>query len=420
MYSIGDADVTTLTRDQLYEMVWKEPPRTVAPRLGISDVALAKRCRKLHIPLPWRGYWREKETGHKPRQPKLPPWPKHLGEEPEAITFHAAPPPGKPPAPRPPEPESVQLQRAYETDPDHQIQVPEQLTDQDRLVKRAARLLKRSGDRSLLRPSEWPCLDIQVTKTSLDRALRVFDAILKAVRSRGWSVTTRSEQPLHTQVTVLDEVISIQLLEKVRQVEKPQPVKRDVYLFSYERYEYQPTGMLTVRLTDGDSFAWQSRTWNDGKRQRIESCLHDIMIGFVELAERRKEARREQERRQREWEENERRRLAAAERHEREKDRREELKRQIASWSRAQEVTVYLNALEETASEIVQREPNGRLARWIRWARIYSNRIDPLTDLDSLPLDPEGYGRAPLDLDAYGKGEPGEGIHASSTGPVEP
>src|SRR4051812_26660435 len=98
---------TTLTRQQVYELIWKEPTRTVAQRLGISDVGLAKTCRRLLIPRPWRGYWREKETGHKPRQPKLIPWPTHMGKEPDAITFRPVPSPSDS-LPRPPEPEAVQ------------------------------------------------------------------------------------------------------------------------------------------------------------------------------------------------------------------------------------------------------------------------------------------------------------------------
>ncbi len=405
----------TLTREQLYELIWEEPASTVAPRLGISDVALAKKCRKLHIPRPWRGYWREKETGHKPRQPKLPPWPKHLGKEPEAVTFHAAPLPGEPAAPRPPEPEAVQQQRAYEADPAHQVQVHEQLTDPDRLVKRAARLLKRPGYRSLLRPSEWPCLDIQVTKTSLDRALRIFDAIVKAVRSRGWAITTRSEQPHHTQITVPDEAISIQLLEKVRQIENS-PLKTDPYHFRHDRYRYEPTGTLTVRLTDGDSFAWQSRTWNDGKRQRIETCLNDIMIGFVELAEKRKKDKREQERRRVEREEEQRRRFLEMERQARERDRQGELTRQLKARSHAQEGRADITALKAAASRRVEQEPDGRLARWIRWAQRFAESVDPLVAVEDLPLDPQGYGKGPLELDIVRRFGPVEEDRTDSTG----
>src|SRR5260370_25819410 len=39
---------------------------------GISDVALAKRCRRLGIPAPGRGYWARVDAGQRPYRPKLP------------------------------------------------------------------------------------------------------------------------------------------------------------------------------------------------------------------------------------------------------------------------------------------------------------------------------------------------------------
>ncbi len=47
----------TYDREKLYEEVWAEPLRAVAPRYGVSDVMLGKVCRELLIPLPGRGYW---------------------------------------------------------------------------------------------------------------------------------------------------------------------------------------------------------------------------------------------------------------------------------------------------------------------------------------------------------------------------
>jgi hypothetical protein len=44
-------------RESLREEVWKDPVRVVARRYGISDVALAKRCKRLGIPVPPRGHW---------------------------------------------------------------------------------------------------------------------------------------------------------------------------------------------------------------------------------------------------------------------------------------------------------------------------------------------------------------------------
>ena len=62
----------TFTREELYRLVWSEPLRTLAKRFGISDVALAKRCRAANIPLPGLGYWAKKEAGKKVFQPALP------------------------------------------------------------------------------------------------------------------------------------------------------------------------------------------------------------------------------------------------------------------------------------------------------------------------------------------------------------
>src|SRR5262245_50789361 len=45
------------SRKELYDLVWSQPMRTLAMGVGISDVALAKHCKKLNVPVPSRGYW---------------------------------------------------------------------------------------------------------------------------------------------------------------------------------------------------------------------------------------------------------------------------------------------------------------------------------------------------------------------------
>jgi hypothetical protein len=61
-----------LTRAELYEKVWATPMRTLSQEFGMSDVGLAKVCRKHKFPVPPVGYWRRKETGYKVTQPRLP------------------------------------------------------------------------------------------------------------------------------------------------------------------------------------------------------------------------------------------------------------------------------------------------------------------------------------------------------------
>lgn len=61
------------TRKELYELVWSQPMKTVAASVGVSDVALAKHCKKANIPVPSRGYWARKQAGKPTSQIALPP-----------------------------------------------------------------------------------------------------------------------------------------------------------------------------------------------------------------------------------------------------------------------------------------------------------------------------------------------------------
>lgn len=60
-----------LKREELFALVWDRPMVEVAKELGISDVALAKRCRSLQVPTPPRGYWARVRAGQRPKHPPL-------------------------------------------------------------------------------------------------------------------------------------------------------------------------------------------------------------------------------------------------------------------------------------------------------------------------------------------------------------
>src|SRR5574340_414018 len=61
-----------ITREELYDRIWKLPATKLAEELGISDVALAKICRKLNIPKPGPGHWRLVQLGWEMERPPLP------------------------------------------------------------------------------------------------------------------------------------------------------------------------------------------------------------------------------------------------------------------------------------------------------------------------------------------------------------
>jgi integrase len=64
--------VYRISRRDLYELIWSEPVTTLAQRFGISDVGLAKVCRRSGIPAPPRGYWAKIAAGDSIPRPALP------------------------------------------------------------------------------------------------------------------------------------------------------------------------------------------------------------------------------------------------------------------------------------------------------------------------------------------------------------
>jgi len=64
-------DRVILHREALYKEVWETPILQLAKKYGLSDVGLAKICRRMQIPLPPRGYWAKEAHGHKVKRRSL-------------------------------------------------------------------------------------------------------------------------------------------------------------------------------------------------------------------------------------------------------------------------------------------------------------------------------------------------------------
>lgn len=62
-----------MTREELHAQVWSQPMRMLAKTMGISDVALAKRCRVADVPVPPRAWRNRKEAGKPVKVEPLPP-----------------------------------------------------------------------------------------------------------------------------------------------------------------------------------------------------------------------------------------------------------------------------------------------------------------------------------------------------------
>lgn len=64
--------IQRISRKDLYELIWSEPMTSLSERFGISDVGLARVCRRSDVPAPPRGYWAKVAAGGTLERPDLP------------------------------------------------------------------------------------------------------------------------------------------------------------------------------------------------------------------------------------------------------------------------------------------------------------------------------------------------------------
>src|ERR1043165_8193412 len=55
----------TLSRKQLFDLVWSEPFLSISKKYKISDTGLRKLCARIGIPYPRTGYWQRKRAGRR-------------------------------------------------------------------------------------------------------------------------------------------------------------------------------------------------------------------------------------------------------------------------------------------------------------------------------------------------------------------
>jgi hypothetical protein len=276
----------------------------------------------------------------------------------------------------------------YEARPEHRIVVPELLTEPHELVAASVRSLRRAKTdqqhRLVLRSGR--CLAVAVTLDSIDRAMLIYDTLIKACDARGFAVEViLNERSATTAVTVGGEAVGIIVEERIDRVERPGP-ERASWQYAPKTYDYMPTGRLAIRLQH--QYLGVRQSWSDGKKQRVEDCLNDVMIGLATTAEALKAQRLEREAARREFlAEQERQRLAEQRRQE-EAGRVRALEATLAAWRKSTLVRGYVTAMRQAATAtgpMVDGEP---LSLWLEWAENYADRIDPTKGETRVPTDP--------------------------------
>lgn len=367
-----------VARAELYGSVWSRPMRDVARDLGISDVGLAKLCRRHAIPTPERGHWAKLKHGKKIEQPPLPTL--EAGDS-ELIELPPLVDSGRS------EPISKEVLG---------IEVQPELKDPHPVVARTAASLRgaRADEHGRVTPRAQRALPVTVAPSSVDRAMRVLDALVKTLESRGHIVgRTVLDGRDRLTATVSHETIGIEFSEEldreVRELTRAEQAQKAKYPWLHSSVQYRrfPSGRLSLRIDHPDTLGLRKH-WADGSRQRIERCLDAFVVQlerFAEAIKRQRSEREEAERRRRAWE---------IERYEKlrqiseEEERARTLERQADRWRRSQEIRRFIEAVQAASIAGSDQVPQGDdLQRWVEWASANADRIDPLVESPPSILD---------------------------------
>lgn len=372
-----------LTREQLYNEIWKEPMTVVALRYNMSDVGLAKRCKKMNIPKPGQGYWARIQAGQKIPRTALPPLSQGIQESMWVIELDAE------------ERERRWSQKkgsAIEKYPIDKIESESILTDPHYLIKEALEAYSKKStkidERGVLVASK-KVLTIAVSPTSIERALLIMDALIKAMIKYGISI----EAGKSGNVTVDGEKIDLTLNERVTRSEHKETPEESAAKARYSkkighgrfipypnipRYDYHPTGVLTIKLGHHKNF-------NDTNNTRLEDRLAEVISCVLNLGASIKAQRIERERQEEIARHNELCRQELIKRIENEKAALEKLEKHAKSWERSQMISCYINAVEKNA--IATGAMTDDLRAWLDWAKAKADWLNPMNDISDMLLD---------------------------------
>jgi hypothetical protein len=414
-----DEKPLTLSRDDLYELAWSKPLRELAKDFGISDVGLAKRCRKLGIPLPGRGYWARFDAGQRPYRPKLP---KREPQWQDAKALRVAPahvdelstPAGDEPGACEERGEGIAQRIA-----DIAVQPTTSILNALVPVKRSAVHWKHPQRAALAfarGEKSGFLLPLSVSATALDRALLLADTLLCAAVTLGWSIddpklrnpdseadenseTGRPRfgpsvlvevpkvEPREGCLIVEGEEIAFRIEERFRDEAREPTVAelaREKREWGYHAPRITPVATGHLRVVRFDTYRGyrgpERHSWYDRKGRPVESQLKKILIGFYELSLAIKQRRAEAERAAREHAEQERIRKER-EAHQAANARLvKQLETDAGAWHRARYLRLYIRVARRSLGT---RAPRARLldttVDFLNWADGFVDQLDPLS-----------------------------------------
>ncbi|WP_413705216.1 hypothetical protein [Pseudomonas sp. Pseusp16] len=360
----------SFTVAELFEKVWQTPMVKLAHDIGVSDVAVAKACRKAGIPLPGRGHWAksEKQRQRKPKPPQIEGKVRFQVLDRDTL-------PGKTGTGS----NSPKTRRT--------IEAPSQLTEPHALVSQWLKTAEVSKlKEGYLDYGGKRVLNVMISSTLIERCAILFDALIKEGEAEGYSWKINAEGK--TIATVNGESMAVRLVERLDKLPlpPPPPPKRrpgapwepNFMSLRSPQFEWTSTGELTFQIEARMDYG-ERKNWKDTKTTQLEKKLSSILVGLSSASVSIKALREKEEAREREWVEDERRRLEHARESETQRRLRRSLVKHTERWERAERLRAFIKGVENCLKFAPLADQEMAQA-WIDWAHKQADLLDPLQE----------------------------------------
>lgn len=353
---MSQSDSKELSREQLYERIWSSPMTQVAAELGISDVALGKRCKKLNVPKPPVGYWAKVAAGQTPTKQALPAEPKPIEYEPlDAPVAGTVLVPASLLLLHPMAMEVKALLRAAVPDTDQRLKVE----------NRAA-----------------PC--VTVSKALIEPAVKALHVIITAMEARGIRYCqSRSKYDVahfekgHDRLNLTIEETTVMVTRAPTAQEKRHPTARWQTQFA------EPSGKLSMFIST-ERHAVRPKNWTESDKLSLEEVLAKVVEAICRhYADLEKEHAQTMERHRKESEaydirqQEEKKQQHAASLEATAHTRADDLLKAAEWWRLHQVTTGFINECEQRWQSIPPGELTAEQQAWLTWARENANAMSP-------------------------------------------
>lgn len=343
-----------LDREDLYRRVWATPVTKLAKELDISDVGLAKACRKAGIPLPPVGYWAKVAHGKSVPRPALPPSDQKMVEI-DAQRFRG-----------------VKVVAPESRQPVQTISVPAELPPRLPPFTAATKvqLVKSRPRGTVFAISNGPAVfDGRGGVDSVDRTLRVLASIESNLPSIGATLVAGKQR---LEVEVEGQRLEFRFVEQTRRTEVI--VKDKYYKGSISKdYEYEFSGLLNIEVL---SYYEGRKKWTDGKRAPLTDKIGEFLQGLVDGALAIRRRKEELEAQHRRWAEETRRQEEQAARRKALQDLRQRLIEEATAADQSLRVLNYVQRLRTllVGAEFGLSEDS---QKWLELAEKLARSLDP-------------------------------------------